>query len=370
MKSHLYKHVVAAICGALTLVLLLVGTGTPASAEGTVTANAYAHVANTEGDNINVRGGADSSYDVKATLEPDTVVWVLEGPIKGDDGKRWFRVDIEGRIGWVNGAYLASGKTGAGQTTATSSSTKAKVTTSTVASLKSGSYAKVARTDGDMLRLRKSATGDGKVLDTIAPDVVVQVVKGPTKDAEGTNWYQVKVDGATGWVMGRYLTASAKPKTTTTTAKTTTTTATARTGTARGAAAAPKPPPAASSSAGSVVQIGLRYVGARYVWGGTTPAGFDCSGFIYYVFNKAGVKMGRSMASQIASGTRIGSGDLRPGDLVYFRNTYKVGISHAGIYVGNGRFVHAGSASTGVQVSALWSSYWAAHYAGAVRISQ
>jgi cell wall-associated NlpC family hydrolase len=359
--------VVSAVCGALTFVLLLAGTGAPAGAEGTVKPNAYAHVANTEGDNINVRGGADSSYDIRTTLEPNTVVWVLEGPIKGEDGKRWFRVDFDGRIGWVVADYLAPGKTGAGQTTA--KSVGATVKASAVVSLKSGSYAKVAHTDGDMLRLRKSATSGGKVLDTIAPDVVVQVVKGPTKDADGINWYQVKVDGTTGWVMARYLTASAKPKTTTT-AKTTTTTSTARGGTARGAAAAPKPPPAASSSAGGVVQVGLRYVGSRYRWGGTTPAGFDCSGFIYYVFNKAGVWMPRLMNSQIASGTRIGSGDLRPGDLVYFRNTYKRGISHIGIYVGNGRFVHAGSASTGVQVSALWSSYWAAHYAGAVRISR
>jgi cell wall-associated NlpC family hydrolase len=310
------------------------------------------------------------------------VVWVLEGPIKGEDGNRWFRVDFDGHVGWVNAAYLAAGKTGVSETTAkssnttTSKSTTSKSTTnSTVATLKSGSYAKVAYTDGDMLRLRKSASGDGKVLDTIAPDVVVQVVKGPTKDGEGINWYQVKADGTTGWVMARYLAASAKPKTTTTTAKTTTkattstSTSTARSGDARGAAAAPKPP-ASSGSAGSVIQVGLRLVGSRYRWGGTTPAGFDCSGFVYYTFNKAGVWMPRLMESQIASGARIGSSDLRPGDLVYFRNTYKRGISHIGIYVGNGRFVHAGSASTGVQVSDLWSSYWAAHYAGAVRINR
>jgi hypothetical protein len=72
-------------------------------------------------------------------LEPDTVVWVLEGPIKGEDGNRWFRVDFDGHIGWVNAAYLAAGKTGAGQTSAQSSGTTAKSTTSTVVSLKSGS---------------------------------------------------------------------------------------------------------------------------------------------------------------------------------------------------------------------------------------
>jgi cell wall-associated NlpC family hydrolase len=80
--------------------------------------------------------------------------------------------------------------------------------------------------------------------------------------------------------------------------------------------------------------------------------------------------MSRSMDAQIASGPHISSSDLRPGDLVYFRNTYRSGLSHIGIYVGNGKFVHAADYSTGVELSDLWSSYWAAHYAGATRVSR
>ena len=67
---------------------------------------------------------------------------------------------------------------------------------------------------------------------------------------------------------------------------------------------------------------------------------------------------------------RVPPDQLQPGDLVYFKNTYRSGISHIGIYVGNGKFVHAGDYNTGVEVTDLWSAYWAAHYAGAVRVAR
>ena len=372
MKSHSYlrKCITVALCLAAALTALAFGPTAPASADSGVKPNAYAHVANTDGDNINIREGADSSYEVKDQLTAGTVVWVLEGPIKDDSGQRWYRVDIEGRVGWIGAVYLAGGK---GDSPATSKSTTAKpVTKSTntagaIPALKAGGYAQVAHTDGDALRVRKTATGDGKVIDTFDPGTVLSVVKGPSKDSDGVTWYQVKGGSTTGWVMARYLQVTAKPKATPAPAKAA---APARSGTSRGTAAAPQPPPAASSGASRVVQVGLKYVGYRYRWGGTTPSGFDCSGFVYYVFNQAGVRMSRSMEAQIASGPHIRSSDLRPGDLVYFRNTYRSGLSHIGIYVGNGRFVHASTERTGVLVSDLWSSYWAAHYAGATRVSR
>lgn len=118
----------------------------------------------------------------------------------------------------------------------------------------------------------------------------------------------------------------------------------------------------------SIVSIAMRYVGYRYRFGGTTPAGFDCSGFVYYVVNKAGRNISRDMYAQLGSGTRVSSSNLQPGDLLFFSGTYKGGLSHAGIYIGNGKFVHAENESTGVTVSELWSAYWAAHYTAAVRV--
>ena len=112
----------------------------------------------------------------------------------------------------------------------------------------------------------------------------------------------------------------------------------------------------------------MKYLGARYRFGGSSPAtGFDCSGFVFYVLNSVGVFVGRDIFSQLNSGPRVSTSDLRPGDLLFFSNTYKRGLSHSGIYVGNGKFINAENERTGVVISELWSSYWASHFTAAVR---
>lgn len=118
----------------------------------------------------------------------------------------------------------------------------------------------------------------------------------------------------------------------------------------------------------SIVSIALRYNGFPYRFGASGPRAFDCSGFIYYVVNQAGKRIARTMPGQIAAGTRVASKDLQPGDLVFFSNTYKPGLSHAGIYVGNGKFIHAQNESTGVLISSMWTAYWASRYTTAVRL--
>jgi cell wall-associated NlpC family hydrolase len=124
---------------------------------------------------------------------------------------------------------------------------------------------------------------------------------------------------------------------------------------------------APTSRGQAIVATAQRYVGYRYRFGGTSPSGFDCTGFVYYVLNKAGVPVGRNMYDQYNSGTRVSTANMQPGDLVYYSHTYKRGLSHAGIYIGNGKFINAANESTGVIVSNLWSSYWASHFTSAVR---
>jgi cell wall-associated NlpC family hydrolase len=121
------------------------------------------------------------------------------------------------------------------------------------------------------------------------------------------------------------------------------------------------------SQGSTIVSIAYQYLGYRYRYGGSSPSGFDCSGFTHYVYMRAGISIGRTAAAQYYSGTHVSRANLRPGDLVFFANTYRRGISHAGIYVGNGKFINAANESTGVIVSSLNSSYWSAHYYGATR---
>src|SRR6478752_5308348 len=119
-----------------------------------------------------------------------------------------------------------------------------------------------------------------------------------------------------------------------------------------------------SSSASKVISYGKRFMGTPYVWGGAAPGGFDCSGYLNYVYrNAVGVSLPRTVASIYQTGTRVSS--PQPGDIVFFE-TYQPGASHAGIYIGNGQFMHAGS-STGVTITSLSNSYWSKRYLGAKR---
>ena len=112
---------------------------------------------------------------------------------------------------------------------------------------------------------------------------------------------------------------------------------------------------------GSVVSIALQYLGVPYVWGGASPAtGFDCSGFVMYVFAQLGVSLPHHAASMYAYGTPVPYDQLAPGDLVFFS-----GLGHMGIYIGNGQFVHAPHTGDVVRIS-----YLADHgsYVGARRL--
>ena len=135
------------------------------------------------------------------------------------------------------------------------------------------------------------------------------------------------------------------------------------------AAAISAPTTIASGGGGaSVVSAAMRHLGARYVWGGTSPAGFDCSGFVWYVHKAMGRPVSRGLWGQMNGGPRIPLNALQPGDTVFFANTYMPGLSHAGIYIGGGRFIHASDESSGVKISSLSDSYWGPRYIGASRL--
>ena len=115
-----------------------------------------------------------------------------------------------------------------------------------------------------------------------------------------------------------------------------------------------------------LLNIAMRFGGVPYVWGGETPAGFDCSGFVQYVFRQIGINLPRTADVQYELGRKVLQSELQPGDLVFFE-TYEPGASHNGIYVGDGNFIGANS-GTGVAVVSLASPYWSTRYLGARRL--
>lgn len=126
--------------------------------------------------------------------------------------------------------------------------------------------------------------------------------------------------------------------------------------------------PAAPTSVGErAVSIASQFNGYRYRYGGASPSGFDCSGLIYYTYKQLGITLGRDTRALYNSGTRVGFNALQPGDIVLFSNTYRPGISHAAIYMGGGRIIHAVNESTGVTISNLNSSYWRSKFTTGVR---
>lgn len=124
---------------------------------------------------------------------------------------------------------------------------------------------------------------------------------------------------------------------------------------------------ASSGNGSSVVATANQYIGSRYIYGGTTPSGFDCSGFTSYVYKKYGVSLSRTAAGQYSNGVAVSKGELQPGDLVMFG---KSGINHVGIYIGGGKMIHAANPSRGVTTDTINSGYYGTNYVGARRILQ
>ena len=120
-----------------------------------------------------------------------------------------------------------------------------------------------------------------------------------------------------------------------------------------------------SGGAQQILSFAARFLGTPYSWGGTSPGGFDCSGYTQYVYKNCGISLGRTAEAQFNNGVAVTRSDLRPGDLVFF-HTYSSGASHVGIYVGNNTMIN--SSNGGVSYDDMTDGYWRSRYLGARRV--
>ena len=137
--------------------------------------------------------------------------------------------------------------------------------------------------------------------------------------------------------------------------------------------ASPEEPPAASGPAsagtfGDLVRTALEFIGVPYRNGGSDPSGFDCSGFVQWVFGQHGLALPREVRDQYQAGRTIDLDEVREGDLLFFETVAR-GASHVGIALGHGRFVHAPSSRGVVRVEPYTASYWARRLVGARRVA-
>jgi cell wall-associated NlpC family hydrolase len=312
-------------------VLVMVGVlgalvvGVPVMADTNLPIGGQGQVVNTDGEGVRV-------------LEEGWRVTVLAGPVAGATGGDWYKITHTDVTGFVLSDFLttATGATGG---------------------LLIGERARVATDDGASLRLR-DAPG-GAVLTTMPNGARVTVTAGPTTDTGAQRWFQVNYQDQQGWALGAYL----QPIPEAASSRETTSRAGTRPETT------PDEPRRANGGGAAIASVVRKYVGSRYVWGGTGPAGFDCSGLVRYVVAEAvGIQLGRDVFAQATAGEPIAPGDLQPGDLVFHQNTYRWGLSHVGIYIGNGQMVSAQSESTGVRVVNIWDGYWGPRFHSARRL--
>lgn len=126
-----------------------------------------------------------------------------------------------------------------------------------------------------------------------------------------------------------------------------------------------------SNIGSSIVDYAKKFIGTPYASGGSSPSGFDCSGYVKYVMANFGVTMPRPSTDQYSVGVQVKKSELLPGDLVFFKlNANSYGLSHVGIYVGDGNFIHSPVPGQSVKISPLNTGYFSYYYYGATRVLQ
>lgn len=276
------------------------------------------------GDGLRLRAEPSTDAEILASAVAGDYVVVLS-----DAGNGWYQVDHGCVEGYMSAQYI-------------SLSTQADI---------SIGYGLV-QAEGGTLNLRSGPGTDYGRVGSLSDGSVVTLL------GMDSGWFKVDADGVIGYASSDYLVTCKDSAG------------------SRGDTVRPTPPAPAQPDAVPVSPLGWQvpivanwFLGIPYVWGGNSPEGFDCSGFTYYVFSLFDRELNRTATGQLENGIPVSRSELLPGDLIFFYNgQVSTPVSHVGIYVGEGRFIHASTNSYQVQYDSLDSNYYSNAYVYARRI--
>lgn len=285
---------------------------------------------------------------VIANLEKDKTIDIIG--IRNN----WAYVSMDSVLGWVNlnsiGATVS--KENENNQTENNDTPNQEPNNNQEENNQEGSLNKTAYISSTGINFREEPNTDSKVLKVFAQNAKITILE------ETGDWYKIKHNDQTGYVIKTYV-SDKKVETTSRSSVSRTETKTVTTSVETENTVKEETKTSTSNKGQEVANYVKQFVGCRYVYGGSTPSGgFDCSGLTMYVYKKFGVSLSHSATAQSKVGTKVDRANLQPGDLVFFKNyRTNVGIGHVGIYIGNNKFVHASTEKTGVITSSLTGSY-------------
>ena len=304
---------------------------------------------------------------ITSSLEKDKNVTVLE-KING-----WVYIVSSDIYGWMREDKLTDINS---EKMTETSETKAEVKKeeTKTATEENKQETKIKYISSTTVNLRKEASKTSELVAKLSLNTSVEVLS-----TEG-NWSKVKVNGKEGYILSellsdkkqevtnrsleseRIITENAVKKEE---SNKTVQTVTAETTTK---AASTKTSSSTSATGSNIVDYAKKYLGTKYVSGGSSPNGFDCSGFTSYVYKNFGYNLARSTGGQASAGSEVAKSNLQVGDIVVFNNNSNTSIGHVGIYIGDNNFIHASNPSSGVKITSLSDSYYQKRYVTARRV--
>jgi cell wall-associated NlpC family hydrolase len=314
LPMKLAKKLVVTLLLIVTIASMLPLT---AAANGTIAWGA----ADVSGSSVRIRSGPGLDHSILTNVSRGEVVVVIERT-----NSEWHKVNYHGTIGYMNVPFLDRIREAA-------------------------NFNMSGEITGSVVNMRARPNTTSSVLVSHREGTVMNII--------GINhgWYKVEHGGHTGYVRSDLMSIVPRTEATSTTLASTRATST-------GSA------PDSNRALGQrIADYAVSYVGHNYVWGGSSPStGFDCSGFVTYIMRQFGISVTRNASGQYRdNGTHINRSDMVPGDLVFFSNNGH-SVTHVGIYIGDGRFVHASTYSTGVIITSITRPNRVDQFFGAKRL--